>query len=293
MSLKAPKKRNPEDICRPVHYNRRKIREVVCLFAEPKMDGRWTAIQREEGEPWAYGYKVSNITGELIHVPVRPATITRWIKIPQYTIIEGELIYPGHVASDVVTGIAESPEELKFIPFTAPYLCGEDLRKEEYAFGRTALLEHVGEDLMPMVGGFNYAPVREEALALVNMANNPLIEGVVLKQKWYSKWWKIKPPRAAYVICTQIHTGVMGRLYGKPNAIQVAAEGRDMGSVGSGFDDVERAELSIMDIGRVLEVRYDAISPYGKLIRPRFWMWRDEINVSACMLTQFGDAFDG
>ncbi len=274
-------------IVRPKDFKPKKLLEVMAVAIEPKEDGRWLRITNVGGRLRAHGHRVSTVTNELIEVK---GPLDLWIPeltnstFPDNTAIDGELYLPGRPASKVITALKNYPHELKYVAFSAPMIDGKDLTKKPYMLGRLAFRGKF--PLTKLIDNGWIQPPRSYGNALgIAELYYPSYEGIVLKERWYSGWWKVKSTKTIDAIVENIkegkgkYAGVAGSLelvlldkFGNPHIIANV----------SGMDDETRFAITDNDIGRVLEVKYDCIAAQGKLRFPRFVRWRDDKNANDC-----------
>jgi sporulation protein YlmC with PRC-barrel domain len=199
-------------------------------------------------------------------------------RLPAESIVLGELIAPGKMASYVPTAIKRR-EELRFIAF---------------AVHGIELLEETG--LWCIKHGIEFAPYygpRESCGShwLGEFSGVPDLrgtEGIVFKDGAWTNWRRYKPTKTIDLIVDDItdgdgkYIGLVGSLVCK------TAEGDVVANV-SGFTDEERFELSSKDIGRVVEVAYQYVGSKKKLRHPRFVRFRDDKGPQECTRDQDPD----
>jgi hypothetical protein len=260
-------------------------------WVEPKYNGRWVRLTNIGGGPIrCHGHR-QNDMGHLTYLDIPQDVIGSWFKMPRETALDTEFIWPGHHATEVITAIVSCPDQLVCKPFSSPWFLGHDLRKMAYVEGRDYVRHYI--PLVPMLYCFDTRPSLGEALAMVQKGE----EGVVLKGAWYDDWWKVKPLSTVDAFITRLNYGTAGKWRGVPNSIRVAVHAPhgvfDIGTVGifkscggkQGHEII--ASLSASDIGRTVEVEYQALTSGFKLQHAKFIGWREDKRAEDCNVTQF------
>jgi hypothetical protein len=285
------------EIYRPRDYNPKRV-EADRLHAEVKEDGRWTRITTVDGGLRVHGHRISDITGLPEYLDLPEDIVPAWVKVLPETAVDGELIWPGHPATSVITAIKECPGVLEFHGFAVPKYRGvmkthvgweemRDLTAEvsELLTDEDGVFDRDGDGDMPSV----------EAI-LEHVKSHPTsIEGLVLKGYGYYDWWKVKPVKTIDVVVIALKPGTGGKWQHHVGSLTVAVYDCDydnhhteqiiLGDV-SGMDDATRLAITRADIGRVCEVEYQDIAAQGKLKFPRFMRWRDDKGPEGCPATQ-------
>jgi len=223
---------------------------------------------------------------------VREMALTRgrnnwWDKLPTHLQniasdipVDGELHWPGHPATDIVTGLKHKSPELRFTGFYLPFFSGKPLEHRR----RIRIMNfHVPNLYGPETYITPPSLKRLEEVALLLK-----LEGWVLKEESYPYWWKIKLEKTYDLIVTRFNIATTGRHQGKLKSLRCSAyiQGNliEVANV-SGMNDVERYAFDPnIDIGRVVEVRAQFRAAKGRLRHPRFIRWRDDKPAKECVL---------
>lgn len=254
-------------VTRPELYDARLCRAAT-VAVEPKLDGWWCRLTNEGGRVRAYGRNKELVVDVGLLFPVD--------LLPVGTTLDGELYIPGRPASKVGWAMKRCPSLLRFRAFSAPGIGGKSLVNCSYEEGRRAFelvvpeAYRVGFVLRAGLGGMRSAVkyVKSDWAGY---------EGVVVKERWYSGWWKVKPVQTLDGVVMGINKGrsIAVGLYNKLGELVPVA------NVG-GMDDVTWGLLGAGDIGRVVEVRYEGLAGGGGLRFPRFYSWRDDKSACEC-----------
>lgn len=295
-------------ILRIVNIDKVKIHDCICV-PEVKEQGHFHLYCRDaDGSYHVFGRK-QNVNGYYIDIwdKVQTCDFTRQ-GLPKETVVAGELVWPGNPDSKVPTAMKDCPEVLKFRAFGIPIFQGAYLfgpTSQTYRKGRQLLKnilppEMLVEHLNPVEFGdaFHSAKVLEN---LLQLSRQKSIEGFVLKEFAYDRWWKVKGIREADVYITGFKVSKSETQYGLVTAVKIAVrEGEsevDMGSV-TGFDLETKREMTnaLHNYGesgqnpfmnRVLRVCYQEITGKGKLKHAFYDGWRDDKNFTECEQEQF------
>jgi len=194
--------------------------------------------------------------------------------------MDGEILWPGHPASDVKTAIiAESPE-LIFVPYRKVGFSGFPHEHYEELSGLGSR-----QPILPF--GFEYITA-PDADSLLELASVRGFEGWILKERWSSEtWWKLKLEETYDLVVTGINIATAGQHYGKLKSLICSAyvngEFVIVANV-SGMDNETRYSVTENDIGRVVEVKANLLASKGRLRHPRFIRWRDDKPASECII---------
>jgi len=254
----------------------------VVTRIEEKYDGVRLTIARGHGEIRAYGRRPVDIWNRVR--PCLSREVLSWLRdLPSDTIVDGELHDPTGQSSDVSTAL-KNKSQLTFTPFC--FLA--------YGGGYPVEWDFLAHDSLllypPKVLDFTFGLDRDEnILTLKAEARRRGIEGYVLKQRPLRNWWKVKVSKTIDAFVTEYSPGE-GKLTGKFGAVHVFCrfyESRDLfdlGWVGTGFSEEERAITEDSPVGRVVEIEYDSFTSKNKLRFPRFLRWRDDKDTDECLI---------
>lgn len=233
--------------------------------------------------------------------------------LPKNTVVDFELIFPGHPDSEVVSAMVggkyDCPEKLRMKAFSIPIYKGQALINERslsWESGRRLLKKVVGRDNMCTaynaveITDVNRVYVLEK---LIKKAEDMGIEGWVLKEMACEGWWKLKGIYECDVFITgfkvsdaetrtNMITSVSFSVYNK------AGKEIPMGNTSS-FDLPKMNDMTEAynkygggvenpNIGRVIRVIYQEMSSKNKLKHGFFDAWRDDKGKESCTLEQFG-----
>jgi hypothetical protein len=220
--------------------------------------------------------------------------------LPKGTVVDCELIWPGHPDSEVPTGIKNN-EALQIVAFGIPLspVCSTINLNLSYKSGRSFLYDYLDDKFIIEEDGFivlkenNIIEVIEN---LLEEAEEEDIEGWVLKEKAFSGWWKVKLVDEMDVFVTGFNISESETRYGMVTSVKIGKlKGKeiiDLGKV-SGFDESEMDRMTIQYdmfeesvrnrfMRRVLRVQYQEIASKGKLKHAFFDGWRDDKNWKDC-----------
>jgi ATP-dependent DNA ligase len=244
-------------------YHESKLTGLV--YVEPKYDGHRVIITREETERhiWTHGISVVTFEHGQLSIPHPDWSMPRW------TAVECELFWPGHTSTDVPHAVKECPEELKYQPFAIPFCDGVDIR--EYPYLRTNFLLRELTGTAPEYREFQDPP---PLVQLQDEARAKGLEGYMVKEFGYSHWWKAKVIHSLDLKVVGIHPGT-GKYKGLVGSL-ILMDSKGMRIRCSGMDETIRFSITENDIGRLVEVKHNGVTPGGKLRHPRFIRWRDD-----------------
>lgn len=262
------------DICRPSDYKPHRVTSAT-LVAEVKSDGRWirvTTLGYPQLGRRLHGH-AHNMVGDFDYLQLPENVVDQWFRkaLPREFAIDGELVWPGHPATEVITAITECPSELEYVGFAVAYADGYTTTWP-YDRGRELLESLVVRTSEIRARGLTNASY-EDMLTLVHAGE----EGLVLKGYNYADWWKVKPVFEADCLVVGIKQGNAGKYQDCCGALLLMAGDplRDVGRC-SGMDEATRFAITSSDIGRVCQVEYQSITSRGKFQFPRFVCWRDD-----------------
>lgn len=245
-----------------------------------KHDGWRVTLFKWDGKAYAFGKDTRPHLELLARFPALALHFAQRLQdMPEQSSIDMEVCAHGKRASSVPTALA-GDGELRCYPFAVPFWNGQDLRHVP--------LDKIAQDFSIECNKFDG---REDPMTLVDDS----VEGVVLKDSHYDKWWKVKECRTcdAFVVGDKDgdgkYLGMMGSL-----VVSVLKNGKpvEVANV-SGMSDDERLMLTAMLddgllLGRVIEVEYQYLGAKGRLRHPRFVRLRDDKPVDQCTWDQLG-----
>jgi hypothetical protein len=270
-------------------HERLKVREwkgEPAREVTPKRDGWWLNCfqqPRDSGNGLCVFGRTIKPEKELSHF----LEVYDWYRLladslPPLSSVVGELWVPGERASAVVTHMHVQSRDLRFMPFAVPRWNSRDCALESTVW-RDDVLVGLGLEPPPHVERMNEGPTE-----LMMLAHHWDAEGVVLKDKNYAGWYKLKEERTADLVCTAVKMGdTDGKYIGQCGSLHGSwydAEGRlvEVACV-SGMDDVTRAEITQADVGRCFECAFQYVGAGGRLRHPRFIRWRDDKPAKECV----------
>lgn len=281
-------------------------------WAEEKLDGwRCLIVRDEAGVLHVYSRGLSKATGLpidlLLDGPGGGGPLALGVAdaiVERCTAIEGELVWPGHRATQVPEALKSHRGELRFTAFAMPFVAGRScgtLRNQR------ATLRHRGVALSRIipVGDASTAVHHYSAEALARVAEFHKLEGLVVKACCVEEplWFKVKGEATDDVVVldsVDANFGLTGKFDGQVGSLVVGvacrecapgAESkghecwefpfgrvREVAQVG-GMEDAERLEMTARrdDLpGRVCEIKFQRVGAKGRLRHPRFVRWRDD-----------------
>lgn len=263
--------------------------DAVWQVGEAKWDGFRMAIVKAGGSIRAVGRKLDLDWWPLLskHAELR----AKCEALPDGTVMDGELhLDLGVPATEVRTCLHDDirVSTLQYSPFALPMYCGDDMRPLPLVQARWLMTER-GFTPPPTI--FNWSAEFDPAAAHAQ-ARRLRLEGFVLKAGHWSGWWKVKPVRTldAFVLAAIHGTGRNTMRLGKLMLGVTGDGGRTVciGSVGTGFTDVERERPLDSWVGRVVEVQFDSVAARGRLRFPAFLRLRDDKEPAQCLAAQLG-----
>jgi len=173
-----------------------KLKKFKTLNVEEKSAGHRNFLCRNlEGNYCCFGRRL-NVKNEYTDIWPKICKMD-YPEIPKETVIDFELIWPGHPDSEVTTAIVECPEELKMRCFAVPIYKGHIQILDSslsYTEGRLQLLELVGKENCTNRYGTieNNFDLRKNLEKYLNYAQKNSLEGFVLKEESCKGWYKLK-----------------------------------------------------------------------------------------------------
>tara|TARA_R110000787_G_scaffold42303_12_gene104019 strand:+ start:3150 stop:4001 length:852 start_codon:yes stop_codon:yes gene_type:complete len=270
---------------RPKNYRESVVGIKRC---EVKLDGFRVTVCREGNKNiFAVGRKTegADLWPKMMECLVRE-DIAALSRMPEKTVLDGELFIPNDFASSVSHILASGKAEARFQPFAAPFVAGVDCRSTTFA-DRDKMLAHL-----------RFQPPQELSMwpskieDLSALADEMKVEGFVLKQAHYRGWYKVKRNQTVDAIVIGAEPG-KGKHRGRLGALHLAVmRGDDMvkcGKVGIGNDAEWRDCDAVEILGRVVEVLHEGVQSNGALRFPRFIRWRDDKTPIDCDVSQLVD----
>jgi hypothetical protein len=260
-----------------------KIKNFDTLYVEEKSAGHRHLFCRDiNGEFYCFGRRL-NVKKKYTDIWPKIYTMPH-PNLPKDTVVDMELVWPGHPDSEVTTAIAECPEELRMRCFAVPILKGMvhiEGYSHEYGYGRKELVELIGKEncvkrYEPIRSGVDLKYVFEKYL---NFAQKNSLEGFVLKEKFCSKWWKLKIADEADVFIMGFKISNAKTRKGMVTAVKVGVMKNDkptyVGNVsGWNLDEMQRMTKSFNKFGadannpymhKVIKIQYQELASQGGL----------------------------
>lgn len=229
-------------------------------FWQPKLDGwRLSAYGQQDGRTLWFGRQMT--IDEEFSPRINHLSWFGRVQLPPGYALDGELWAPGKPASYVSTALANRSDDLIYTVFDVPY--------RDYKVSPIT-------DYKDLANGASNA-YRLSYLKL--FGGTPIIvpdsEGYVLIDST-GKRYKYKKEQTVDLIILGIKAG-NGKYAGQVGALVCGYSPLKpaLCSV-SGMDDATRAKLSLNDIGRVVEIKYQYVGAQGGLRHPRFIRFRDD-----------------
>lgn len=226
--------------------------------------------------------------------------------LPGNTAIAVELIWPGHQDSQVPTAIKECPEELRVRALAVAInegklIMGTDL---DYMQGRRILRQYFNnDDIVQLHGMLEVDSAENTALQLEKLlltAREKRIEGYVLKQYHYNKWYKLKGIQECDAFVTDFKRSKSDTYDGMVTSLLIGMyDGEEIVEVGrvSGLNDILKSEITraLEQYGRTpeneyyhrcLRVTYQEVTVNGNIKHGFFDGWRDDKSPHECTMEQ-------
>jgi hypothetical protein len=276
---------------------------LYCI--ERKEQGHRHFLVREQGKPPAvYGRRLNvEKTYTNIYPKLEKSVVAKiWYMMPENTVFDFELCWPGHPDSEVTTAIKECPEDLHPYIFSVPILEGKPMMGSDsmgWFEGRRWLQDFVGKEYMtkgfkPIELGADTKESIKTLEALLNIADGKGWEGFVLKGMFCDDWWKLKGINEADVFVTGFKISTAETRKGLPTGVKIAVLDEDEKVVDMG--NVAGFSLELMNdmknnpekyLNKVMRVVYQEIAGKGKMKHGFFNCWRDDKNWQSCSINQF------
>jgi len=219
--------------------------------------------------------------------------------IPPWTVIDFEMIWPGHPDSEVTTAIKECPEQLRMKCFALPIYRDNILIKEKseaWMEGRRRLESIVGKENCTkywkplIIAGEKKQSILE---ALLNMAEQQHQEGYVLKVMACDGWWKLKSIKELDAVIIGFKISNADTRKGMVTALHIGLydENGKIKSMGS----CSGLNLELMNeitnnkekyIGKVIRIIYQEIAGQGLLKHAYYDCIREDKNSESCTMEQ-------
>lgn len=279
-----------------------RVQDIV-LYPEVKEQGHFHFFCNDQGTLAMYGKRLNtelsypNIIDKLgaVKLPY----------IPTDTVYATELIWPGHPDTEVPTAIKEHPEELKVVVLGMPIYRGRLMTDASYTYAREKLYENCEDFLVKRFPALELGS-KQHVAAVMEMyledTRRLKIEGIVLKEKAYSGWWKLKGVKEADCFITGCKVSKSETQFGLVTSVTIGVlkdedgEVIEMGSV-TGFSLDEKRKMTDSYragkfdndyIGKTLRVLYQEIAGKGKMKHGFFDGWRPDKDLMECKADQFG-----
>jgi len=277
-------------------------------FVEEKAAGHRNLLARDaSGKKHCYGRRL-NVKKEYADIWEKVKKMPQ-PDLPKETVVDFEMVWPGHPDSEVVTAMKECPEELRMRCFAVPILCGklQILNNSlSYIEGREELVGLVGKE--NCTKRFTSLYPHNEARFMVDdvafyleYAKAQNLEGFVLKEKSCAGWWKLKGILEADVFITGFKISTAETRRGMVTAVEVSVMDGDkeryIGNV-SGFnleemDNMTRA-YNLYKVTpknhyfkQVIRIQYQEMAGKGGLKHAFRDVFRTDKNWESCSMEQF------
>lgn len=211
-------------------------------------------------------------------------------KIPNDTIIDGEIYVPGFTSSDVASFLANGTGNLRFKSFAIiTGLFGslpiQRVKLSEYGFDIVESQARIGSTIRTME---DVNLLREEIVK--HKVSNPDCEGFVLKSSANFNWMKIKPFKSLDVVITDVKEGT-GKYVGLCGVFIVSYwNGKELKEVGSCkiLDDQHRLPMDQAKsyIGEIIEVKYEGLTTHRRLKFTQFVRFRTDKPIQECVINE-------
>lgn len=290
-----------------------KVKTPNILIPEMKEAGhRHFLFRDEDGKYGVFGRRLNvNKT----YTDIYPKLKGKWKHpdLPKGTVIDFELVWPGHPDSEVVTAIKECPEELRMKAFAVPVYRGFSIAGSDtidYIQGRQKLCKLVGSEnvtkkFLPIE--IDSENVVEKMEYLLRAAENMGVEGWVLKAFHCKEWYKLKGIQEADVFVIGFKISNAETRKGMVTAVKVGVYDKDhmkeipIGNV-SGFslEEMEQMTEAYNKCGdaacgpkanpylySVLRIVYQEMAGQGGLKHAFRDCWRTDKDADSCYMDQF------
>jgi hypothetical protein len=254
----------------------------------------------KDGQYHVYGRKLNvKLTYTDIYPKLLKSHLAQ-ITIPKESVLDLELVWPGHPDSEVATAIKECPEKLIPKIFAAPIWEGDELFGEKslsYVAGRQILFDAIENQSFltrrahpVMVGGPAFSA--NNLASLLNTAEKFNIEGWVLKGASCDQWWKLKGAKELDAFITGFKISDAETRKGLVTALYIGLYYGDkvveLGScAGLNLELMEKITANQKKyLNRVIRVQYQEVAGKGKLKHGFFDCFRDDKNKESCTVEQ-------
>lgn len=236
-----------------------------------KLDGWQVEVYRSLSPTVWFKSRRENVFAKL-PAPIQAAIL----RLPAGTMLRGELHAPGLPATRVPTLLAAADGRLQLTVFDIPSLGGREFESPK------RLAEAAGLSFVEIVANYR-RPRPIDPDLWCQRAIERGVEGFVLKRYHGDEGYKLKPVKTVDAVVVGVTTAADA---GAIKSLQVAVEGRVLAAVSSGLCGSLRNTDPAALIGRVVEVRYQAVTSSGRLQHARWVRWRDDKPAALCRLDQ-------
>lgn len=289
-------------------------------YRETKFDGYRSLLvcEAESRPPYILSSHRGKATGSL---PVL-MTVNSKVELPARTVLDGELWWPGHHATDIKHALATDTSPLIFTPWAVLWYAGQELTLETLEINRHRLLNQLP---IPQDGFIRLDHAMYQCMNLEkDLAEARALgtEGWVYKDpqgSWGKGWWKAKVSETvdcAVIGIARGNVGVTGQFQDLVGSLVLGLKdisGRwvEVGCT-SGMTLQERKDFSKQFASELnqcnspgdrwchlplfpiyseaVEVRFDEVASQGRLKMPRFVRTRDDKKAEDCLLSQLPPA---
>ena len=240
-------------------------------YCQVKLDGHWLEVKKQDG-------LVTCTTRRPTVLDLRwcPWMINVMSRVPDDTVLHGELWTPGKPASYVKTAIAQKDTALQFSPYA---IVSDDVPA-------SAMLENINDNLARW--GLKVIPFWSPCgldwdWGWAQTYHYSYAEGLVYKDGNLLNHEKWKPVLTADLIVYDIKYAVGDRYLGLVGSLICGlADGTIIAHAGGLSEEDRETFTKNPPIGQVVEVEYQRVESRGRLRHPRFVRIRDDKRPEEC-----------
>lgn len=206
-------------------------------------------------------------------------------KIPNQSIIDGEIYLPGGSSNDVANRLSMGGEGLKFKAFALANLVFAPYDRARH------LLESMGFDLVESKA-VSSTLTKNSLVDMQEEIKRNNLEGYVLKQGQLSGWMKVKSFKSLDLVITGIKegTGKYKNLCGVFEVSYWDVKSKKLVEVGSCkiLEDQHRIPLEDANkyLYEIIEVKYETLTVHNRLKFAQFVRFRDDKPIQECTINE-------
>lgn len=280
-------------------------------FVETKEQGHFHFYSKNSAGEYSFFSKRVTVNGNyrnlFENVKFRNKMLKKLPWLFKETAIAVELIWPDHQDSQVPTAIKECPEQLRVVPLSVAVYKGEILMGVKANYLRTRkILEHcfTPSSLVELHQSIVISKDKDrnalQLEQLLDQAKRKKLEGFVLKQYHYDRWYKLKGIQECDVFVIGFVVSTSESYEGMVTSVKIGVmDNESVTEIGrvSGFNYLEvynltqeynqfKNESLNAYMGKVLRVTFQEITVHGNIKHGFFDGWRTDKVKDECTAEQ-------